>query len=825
MRLEHEYAALGLTSLLRGEPMVGLGDDYQVTRVALQQEAFAAVDDLVVTGSSSSGDRTIRIACRRRPTLGRSSESTVKLFADFLRTLLADSAEVEAGRLALGLAVSGPSVPASELAILTDVARRQTGAAPFKAAVNVPGAYTAKVRARLTNVCELVCAALTEIGRTAATDEQVDELSWKLLRALVVLQEVLEGDAASGRTAIVSRLRPLTESVARANDLRLRLVEIASQSAIRSGALTRPILRAALRSFGNLGESVDFAVVRPQMDTLEADLRQRTRRTLPTLAQEGTLTLDRSAQRTELVDAIRSLPPGGVLLVRGEPDSGKSALALDAVEDLRASGANVLAMSLRDIPPDALAFRSAVGLAPLDLLSASPSGPDCVLLLDGAEVVQERDNTLLAPLLAAASATGMAMALVARDDAKDAVIAAVDQCGLAQPVQFVVGPLSDAESLELTAAIPELAILACDSRAQWLIRRVGLVELLLRAAKRAGGLPDVLSTEAEVFATVWSSLIRNGECVVQGVSPDDRETAVLSVASNLLVPRSADVPVGSGLSSLRSDGVLLARDRTAALSMIDSFAGDLLRDFALAALLTRDGLDALAQAGAPRWAIRAARLCAQIRLAAGVAAGPDSVVRAWTVLRSEFQELAETHGARWAELPWEALLAAGWADQAFAALTPVIQSDRSAIPEAIRCLGLRFSPDGACDPVVGAPLLSWILANSGLAAAFDSYEDDPLREFALSWLRGMTIWESLDRDIEALRPLRRQLRDLLSGLNVRGEDKEWLESLGLLGSDIDERSREVLHAFGADRPAFLASLVESGPTPDNGTSVGVRVSS
>src|ERR1035441_5934889 len=42
-------------------------------------------------------------------------------------------------------------------------------------------------------------------------------------------------------------------------------------------------------------------------------------------------------------------------------------------------------------------------------------------------------------------------------------------------------------------------------------------------AQGGGGLPEVLASEAEVFGTVWNSLIRVDERIANGVSPDDRE--------------------------------------------------------------------------------------------------------------------------------------------------------------------------------------------------------------------------------------------------------------------------------------------------------------
>lgn len=66
-------------------------------------------------------------------------------------------------------------------------------------------------------------------------------------------------------------------------------------------------------------------------------------------------------------------------------------------------------------------------------------------------------------------------------------------------------------------------------------------------------------------------------------------------------------------------------------------------------------------------------------------------------------DLAKAHGVRWAELPWEALLTAKWADQALTELSPQLLADEQMRNEALRCLKLRFSHGGSCDPLIGAP--------------------------------------------------------------------------------------------------------------------------
>ncbi len=806
--LEHYYGSLALTGLLLGHPMLGLGDEYAVTAVEMQQSGTSPVDDLVVTGEAADSKCTIRIACRRRPTIGKSNQPTVELFAKYLVAIEAERLGYESGDLRLGLAVAGPQGPAAGLAQLTDVARLQPGSTEFSDAVNAPRAYTAAVRTRLTNVMEVVEAALSALGRDTDSQSVKDE-TWTLLKSLFVLQEDLEGDVAAGVTAMVGTLQGLVGTAERAQALRHQLVDLASLVDIRAGSMTRAMLRKALRPFGQIGASEDFTAARSQLQLLEDSLRRRTDGSLPRLGGGEPVRIDRQQSQTALVTEVESLPDGGVLIVRGEPDVGKSVLALNAMDSIRADGGSIVVLSLRDVPPEPLTFRMMVGLAPTDLLSGAPSGPKSVLLIDGAEVMQERDDRILPLLLKGAASAGMPIVLITRDDAAGYLIETIGRCGLETPRELVVSALSDDEFLSLRKSMPEIAPLANDERVVWLLRRPGILELILRVAIRERRLPSAVLSEADVARIVWASLVRDDERVQNGISPDDLDAAALAVARGLLTGSQPQV-AGGALARLRSEGVLLPRTSTSAWRCTDAFASDVLRDFAAATLLTREGLGVLEATSGPRWTIRAARIYAQDRLGQAVGQGDTAMLQSWRDLRAEFGELGATHGARWREVPWEALLSAGWADQALSAMTPDLVIDEALMVEALRTVKLRFSSAGACDPAIGGPLLTWLLANYDLAGMFNSYQDDQFREFVLSWLTGVARREAQGGDVDVLRASRVAVRDLLLSLEPSYRSQgEWLECLGLLGSESNESSRTALRIFAQEKSHSLATLVES----------------
>jgi hypothetical protein len=787
----------------------GLGDEFTPVSVGLQQERHAPVDDVVVHGQAPGGERTLRIACRHKPKIRKSDESTVKLFADFVQMVLENASELDAGTLRLGLAVEGPYGPAAEVGTLAEVARWQDDRTAFQAAVAAPGAYSADVRKRLTLVDELVVATLAYLDSEKSRAADPTDVSWRLLRSLFVLQVQFEGTAAPGRTQVVTRLQAITGDAARAEALRLRLIEIAAEAAIRAGALTRAMLRRELRPFGALGASADFVLARSQVELLEAELRQRTRHALQRPGQEEAFVLDRSEKEEELARVIAGAEPGQVVVVHGEPDVGKSALALAAVERVRRSGGTALMMSLRDLPPAVVQIRTTIGLAPTELLSGAPSAPVSILLLDGTEVVQEGSSDALGTMLAAAAEAGVTPVLVVRDDARGAVGETIAARGKTRVVEFAVEPLTTDEIEKVVAAIPDLMRLARDTRAAWLLRRLGLMELLLRAAENGNVLPDTLSSEAEVFATVWAALVRRRERIIGNVSPDDREAALTATARRLVAGSSAVVP-GAALATLRSDGILLSRGRAAAWQTTDSFASDVLRDFATARLFLGEGLDLLVRSSGSRWPIRAARLYAQARMSEAVASGVEAVQKRWREVRSEFASLAEAHGPRWAELPWEALLGAGWAYDALTALSPDLQAEPALRDELVRCVSQRFSSAGAADPVVAAPVVRWFSDAGQLSDGLQAYRDDPVGDLVLFWLRGVAHEELSGRDVTGHAPLRERVREeILVEASSEYPGRRCLEGLALLGSDSSAATDDALRAVAKEAPHRLLDVVES----------------
>ena len=78
------------------------------------------------------------------------------------------------------------------------------------------------------------------------------------------------------------------------------------------------------------------------------------------------------------------------------------------------------------------------------------------------------------------------------------------------PVRGVeVPPLTGEKSRGVREAFAELNRLASDDRSAWLLRRLGIIDVLLRG-EAVASLPDGSLSEADVFGAVWHAWVSNG---------------------------------------------------------------------------------------------------------------------------------------------------------------------------------------------------------------------------------------------------------------------------------------------------------------------------
>ncbi|MGI5473358.1 hypothetical protein [Streptomyces sp. CA-132043] len=811
VRLEHRYAATLLSAVLTEDPVTELGDNVVPLAVRLQASDVSPVDDVVVEGRTPDGStRRLSVGVRRDPALTARDDTSVPLVAAFLRIVTEHWDEVEAGRWRVALVVGVPRNAAKQTAELARIAQSVRSSAEFREAVDRPGAATNAMRNRLTHLDALVTAAVESDSSFGGFE--VKELTWRWLSALRVRTLQLEGVDEADRTAAVSMLRRAVADGAleTANAVFSALAEAAGGWASSGARIDQTLLRRALSGFA-LARTASYGRAWSLLDGLARRLREGTPAGL--VAGETQLELDRAGERDRLLRTMTAAGrDGAAFVVTGEPDVGKSALTLCAVEHLAGEGAAVTSLSLRDLPAAVVEVERLMGHRPVaDVLAAGEIRPVRLLVIDGAEAVLEGRHDLFRELAVGALRAGIGVVAVTREDAaarvREVLQAAASLAdGGAVLEDHVVARLGPAERKELVDTFSSLIRLSTDARAEWLVGRPGLVDVLLRTGTVIEA--DALLSEANVFAAVWNGLIRKGEEHPPGAaSPDDRVQAVLAVARRELHLPEAGGPGGSVWAELRSDGVLRA-PANPAFAAGDEFASDLLRDFAMCRLFLTAGWAPLRAAGAPRWAIRAARLACQVKLLMG-----DRAI-VWRELRREFDQLAEAEGTRWAEVPVEALLTLGDAQAAIEQVWDDLAADNLAgLKTLLRLAQLRYITGTFGDPFALAPLVAvTYCTDRDLRQHSSPYfhardVGETIRELVLAWLRGMV------RDDRDPNPLRQQVRDRILAAAPEVYDEFAVEALALLGRDIDDAAERWLRGLATDQPSRLQPVIESAGVP------------
>jgi len=646
-----------------------LGDDVTLHEVHFQAaSAGSPVDDFVLTGIGPDGSRRrLSLAVRRAPSFVASDDPTVKLLADFLKVVTSEWSAVSTGQWRLGLVVADRARSIEEVEGLCEIARAVADESAFGREVAIPGRTTASVRDRLPHFSAAISKASESLGLTGVP---TSELTWRVLAHMRIVRAHLEGADESSRTDAVARLRPITldGDLHAADGLFGRLVELAQGYGPTASRVTLTLLRRDLAGF----PLTRVPSSRRQWEILERFGERALDRTGFRLQQATTsLELPRSTVLDELSERLGGGEANAAFIVQGDPDVGKSSLVLRVARRLRDVGVEVVILNLRDLPARSAEFEAQLGTDLDAVFASAASGLGRLLVVDGAEAVLEDHDLALEDVATAALRQGFTVLAVSRSDGAKAVVESLRKAcgtaGLSEPQVFEVPPLTDLEMANVGQAFPSVSHLLTDPRTVRLLARPGLTSLLLRA-----GSPDMLRgplSEADVFNVTWMAVVRRGERAATGqATPDAREQALLALARRELgATGTATEPAPAALPSLRSDGLLLPV--RAAWAGAPEFATDLVRDFSVARLLLLEGWAPLDAAGAPRWAIRAARLACQGRL---LRAGPDRE-RERRLLTSEFAEMSARHGARWAEIPAEALLTLGDARDALAEAGGVLE--------------------------------------------------------------------------------------------------------------------------------------------------------
>lgn len=428
----------------------------------------------------------------------------------------------------------------------------------------------------------------------------------------------------------------------------------------------------------------------------------------------------------------------------------------------------------------------------------------------------------------------------------------------AEVTEHVVAPLTDAEMDEIVTTFEELANLGANPRSRELLRRLVVVDLLVRG--RAGG---VLLSDADAMREVWSGLVRRREMSDRG-SPDARESVLLKLAALAL----DDVGDNEGLNTVQAlDSAAVAGLRQDGLLRVSpddgfrigpEFGHDEVRRYAVARLLLagRDPASRIMKAGAPRWSLAAARLACQALLAEPE--GPTTPLRGrFAALQASFDRFVDTgHGARWGDVPGEAMLKLGNPDAVLRDAWPaLLADDATGLRRVARLVDQRLRTDGIVDHVAVEPIITLLLEDHAPWRRGE-YTQGLLRD----WLRAHVVAETpaehplrvllRGRLVEACSVADRRLaeerkttaaartartpeeleehgrrmgsqRGLMSEMGDGGRrrrqrpeiapeitDKIVIELLALLGSDIGDDGDAILRRVARDAPQYLAPAVE-----------------
>ena len=750
---ERKVAVVYLARLLTGDTAVELGDNSCVVSVSFQQAPAFSVDDLVVTaarGGESEPWLTLALAVRRSPNIVKSDELAQELVRAFVH--LMTNPPTDGTECRMGLVVAGPQRHAEELAELAGLAANQMAAPGLFDLVRTPNRFSAAIRRRLHHVEELVGRALLDLGGLQPDTAVVQRRVWQLLSNLTVLMPRLETTDETDWSTVTNTLIP----VARHADL-------------SSAAVLRDRLVALADDYTPTAARVDLSLLRRDTHHLLETTNRRHRqgwRALDHLHEralgsvrgeitsgDGTrrLRLDRSDAVAGFLETARA---GEAVVVSGESGVGKSALALLSLTDAATAdpdAVQALCINLRHVPSLTVEFEMILGSPLADLLSEL-SAPQRMLVVDGADAVNEGMTDAFGYLVDAARDSDVKVLAVTTFDSKQTVRAILAERFGAEVRDYVVEPVTDTEIEEIVDTFAELADLAVNTRSRELLRRLVVVDLLVR-----GGVSGVPLTDADAMNEIWSGLVRRHGRPDRG-SPDVREQALLQLAD---VELSGDDRLDSlsmidpdALEGLRRDG-LLRSSVSDPFRIGPEFAHDELRRYTIARLLLADPepTSKLSHAGAPRWALGAARLACQALLAL-----PDSDARPllgrFAALQVSFDALVEGgHSRRWGDVPSEALLRLSNPNPVFRDAWPDLRADDAAgLQRLARLVDQQLRDENGIVRPRHLERVVTLLLEDDTPWRSGDYAQDLLRD----WLRG-----HIQEDTAAGDPLRILLRERL----------------------------------------------------------------
>ena len=809
----NRVATVYLAGMLTGERRAEVSE-LPVRRVSFQTGPAHPVDDILVDCGDDATEVSLAVACRASPNFVQSDAETVKL----VRSLLAEVAKFDTDSHQVAVATAGSSTQWDQLAKLCDIARAHADLTSFQASMDVDGRWSKAVRARLGQLLEMV----EKIAEDGTPSEDIWQLAWRLLGRLHVLGFTVQSPDEGDRTAVATSL----DGVA---------------SAAVDGAAVRDRLEVQTTRYDATGAVVDLNLLRRDLHVVLDSAATRSRHAWAVLAEHrkmaiggvrttigdessgGSIEISFADRREKLAEALLDAGTrGSALLTSGESGIGKSALTLSAISALESAepaGFEAAVVNFRSLPQSSLELRAALGMSVEDVL-AELSAPSRLLVIDAADAALERSAGLLSDLVLAAAAAGVGIVAVTSDLASSFVREQVELGYGKSASSFTMEPLDDEDISVVSEHFPLLRAVLRDLPANSLLRRPVVLDLLARTGLE----PDSSLGEWECLQLVWSKIVRGDGRPGVG-SAEAREQTMLAVAaSTMLLPE--DHRPGAGVDAAAADALRQDHLLAPASPYQDQpeFAHDEVRRYATALLLVRaqSPTESLEAAGAPRWALSAATLACKGLLKAP---GAQSA-RTFVDLLTQFKSFAAAYGPRWADVPVEAVLDTSLAYECLKAAF-ADETNGLALGDLVRVVQQRHKFNALVDTSISTPVVQILLdEEEPWDASKESFElladwlqalclaDVPAGNEQRIRLRGrlLAYWESFparDTSGDELPSQTPEYRRRRREVDYHLTREEFVETLALLGPDIDDASEACLRAIADDAPAFLAPAVDA----------------
>jgi hypothetical protein len=416
--------------------------------------------------------------------------------------------------------------------------------------------------------------------------------TWELLSRISVLMPRLEEPDTSDWADAQNRLTAVARGgdLTAAENLLNRLETLVGQYSPDAATVDRTLLGRDVHSLietswlrGSRGWQL--------LEHLQGQARAAVRHRLGSGSADASMHLDRSDVGRELMAAARAAP---ALVVSGESGVGKSALVLeaaDAAAEAAPDETQVICVNLRHLPERSFDLVAQLG-APVEAILSELSAGARYLIVDGADAATESRRDVFAYLVDAARSSDVRLIAAVSNESRQVVHDLIAERFAGQEVaEYGVAGLSDELLGELAVAFPQLERLVANARSRELLRRLVVVDLLVRS--EVSGLP---LSDVDAMAQVWCGLVRNHGRRDRGL-PDARERVLLRLAAGQL-SQEPEIQVNRDLDATAVDGLrqdgLLRSSAENPWQVLPDLAHDEIRRYAVARVLLADGEPAAA---------------------------------------------------------------------------------------------------------------------------------------------------------------------------------------------------------------------------------------